>query len=77
MNEELCRPAAVLLVESATVLAGQLRRPMCYLMDKPRARVEYAAGSKSQLEQEERTGASIQEFYQQCRANGSPAFVGD
>lgn len=65
------------LVESATVIAGQLRTPMSYIMNKPRALVEYAAGSPTQIEQEARVGASIQEFYQQSRANGSPAFVGD
>lgn len=65
------------LVESATIIAGLHRLPMCYIMDRPRAVVEYAAGSPTHREAEALTGASIQQFYEQCRANGSPAFCGD
>lgn len=69
--------SAIQLVESATVIAGQLRAPMCYIIDKPRALVEYALGSIARQEQEARVDASIHEFYQECRANGSPSYVGD
>ena len=63
------------IVESATIIAGQARTPMCYVCDKPRAVVEYAWGSVAQQEQEARTGESIQTYYQECRQRG--AFVGD
>lgn len=68
-----------LLVESATIIAGQLRAPMCYVCDKPKALIEYALGSVSKAEQDARVGASIQSYYQECRAKapGSVSFVGD
>lgn len=73
------RPTAFQLVESATILAGQLRRPMCYICDKPRALVEYAEGSAYRVAQDARVDASMQAYYQECRAKapGSVSFVGD
>lgn len=63
------------LVESATILAGQLRVPMCYVCDKPRAVIEYARNSPTYVMQDELTGRAIMDYYDECRKRG--AFVGD
>jgi hypothetical protein len=66
---------AVQLVESATILAGQLRTPMCYVCDKPRAVIEYVKTPEQKAAQAARVDASIEDYYNECRARG--AFVGD
>lgn len=68
---------AVQLVESATIIAGQMRTPMCYVCNKPRAKVEYPQGSLSRIAQDVRVYASIQSYYAEQRAKGSPCFCGD
>lgn len=65
----------IAIVESATIIAGQMRTPMCYICDKPRAVIEYARNSPTAVLQEEITARSIARYYDECRERGS--FVGD
>jgi hypothetical protein len=66
---------ARMLVESATIIAGQSKAAFCYVCDKPRAVVCYARTPERAAADEARIGASVQKFYNDCRQRG--AWVGD
>lgn len=53
------------------------RRQFCDVRSKPRASVEYARGSESWRESEARIDASIQAYYNECRARPGVTWVGD